>query len=483
MDSDSYKYSHPDQYPKEMISMYDYAEARSKNDYTVFFGLQYILKNALSKKVTRDMVQEARTYAEYHGIPFEYNGWMYIAEELDGRLPIRIKAVPEGILIPTGNVLFTVESTDIIVPWVASWVETILMRVWYTSNVATMSHKIKQTLLRYAEETQDNPFVEYQLVNFGSRGSSSSETAMIGGMSHLTQFAGTDNFSSIIGISEYYNKDTSLSTIGHSIPASEHSAVTSWGKEHEFDMVESFIKNNKGNPIMACVADSYDYFNFVDVVTGTERFRSLIDSVEYPIFVIRPDSGNPSEIILKTLDIMEKNDVGFSVNKKGFKVFDKYRLIWGDGINIDAIKIMLDILKDRKYSSENIAFGMGGALMQGNDETSNNRDTQGWAIKCSSITLDHGSPIDNEDGRTSTWEPCLVERDVFKDPITAKNKSSKRGKVTTYYNKETDTYFVDKINKEFESAVDVLETVFENGKIIKEYGLKEIRKNSEKGKM
>jgi len=463
MDSDSYKYSHPDQYPTNMVEMYDYAEARIKDDFTIFFGLQYIIKNTLCTPITVEDVQEAAEYAEFHGIPFETDGWMYIATELKGKLPVKIKAAPEGSKIPTKMVLFTVQSTDKKVPWVASWLETSLMRVWYTSNIATYSYKVKEMLMSYAEATQENPFVDYQFHNFGSRGSSSAESAMIGGMAHITQFSGTDNFSAIKAASEFYNvPKEQRGTIAHSIPASEHSAVTSWSKEGEFKMVNHFLDKNKGRAIMACVADSYDFFNFVDVVTSDEEIVGKIESDEYPTFVIRPDSGNPEEIIPKMLDIMEKNEVLFTVNSKGYRVFNKYRIIWGDGIEMKSMKTMLDILVTRGYSSENIAFGMGGGLMQGNGEVSNNRDTQAWAIKCSSITLSDGSEID-----------------VFKDPITAPDKKSKKGKVTTYYNPATKIYFVDKINIDFDNGSrDILETVYENGEMKKEYSFDEVRNNS-----
>lgn len=480
--ADSYKYSHPWQYPKGTTAMYDYAEARSSKVYpkTVFFGLQYILKEYFTIPISEAEVVEAKMYAKFHGIPFDSEGWMYIAQELQGKLPVKIRAVKEGSVIPNGNVLFTIESTDPKVFWVASWLETVLMKVWYTCNVATRSYYVKQMLIEYAEKTQDTPFVDLQFHNFGDRGSSSVESAGIGGMAHLTQFLGTDNFQSIKYIDKFYGQDSGstehtvypqsldktierreefLKSVGISIPATEHSTTTSWGKNAEFDMIENHIKNNKGQYIIAGVMDSYNYLKAVDIVTGVERFRSLIDSPEYPIFVLRPDSGDPIEMINATIDIMEENGVPFTENKKGYKVWDKYRIIWGDGIDMEAMKSMLDILEFRGYSSENIAFGSGGWLMQQHD-----RDTLGFAVKCSSITVNG------------------EERDVFKDPITAPNKKSKKGRVTTYYNPATDTYFTDKIGEDFEGAFDVLETVFENGVMAKTYNINDIRDNSKNSK-
>jgi nicotinamide phosphoribosyltransferase len=459
---DSYKYSHFLQYEDNVVGMYDYAEARSDKIYpsTVFFGLQYILKKYFSNPITQEEVQEAKEFAQAHGIPFNEEGWLYIVNELDGRLPVRIKAVPEGKVMPVKVPLFTVESTDEKVYWVVSFLETILMKVWYTSNVATRSYFVKQMLMEFADATQDAPFTAYQYHNFGDRGSSSVEAAAIGGMAHLTQFMGTDNFNSLTYVEGYYNT-SDISTIGHSIPATEHSTVTSWGKENEMDMIMNHIENNKGAPIIACVMDSYDYFKAVDTVTGAQKFREKIDSDEYPIFVIRPDSGDPAEIIPKTIDIMEKNGVSFSINNKGYKVWDKFRIIWGDGITMESMRTMLEIMVDRGYSSENIAFGSGGWLMQQHD-----RDTQGWAVKCSNITLrdDEGD----------------YDMDVFKDPITAPGKVSKKGKVSTFKDKVTGRIFVSQVGDDScESCVDMLETVYENGKMVKEYSMAEVRSNSE----
>jgi nicotinamide phosphoribosyltransferase len=179
--------------------MFDYVEARSSNVYSevVFFGLQYILNEYFIEPITIGDVQEAKEYADAHGIPFNYDGWSYIANELDGNIPVVIKAIPEGSVVPTNVPLFTIESTDEKVFWVVSWMETILMKVWYTTNIATRSYYVKQMLMKYAEKTMDNPNVDFAFVNFGDRGSSSVESAGIGGVAHLTQFLGTDNFNSI----------------------------------------------------------------------------------------------------------------------------------------------------------------------------------------------------------------------------------------------------------------------------------------------
>ncbi len=193
---------------------------------------------------------------------------------------------------------------------------------------------------------------------------------------------------------------------GWSISATEHSTVTSWGRENEFNMIEHYLECNKGSGIIACVLDSYDIYKAVNFVTAVLKHK--IESDEYPTFVIRPDSGNPIDVIGNILEIMKQNGVAYKNNSKGYKVFDKYRIIWGDGICPKTINQILDFVISKGYSAENIAFGSGGDLMQKLD-----RDTCKFAIKCSAAKVN------------GQW------RDVFKDPITDQGKKSKAGVLTS----------------------------------------------------
>jgi len=458
MSADSYKYSQAIQYPEKSEIMFDYAEARDGREFdvTLFNGLQPKLKKFFSKPIQQWEVDEAFMYSQAHGVYFDVEGWDHIAQTLKGNLPVSIKAVPEGTVIPVKNVLFTIESTDEKVFWASSWLETILMTTYYTCNVATITYHVRLMLEEYANITMDNPDVSYMFHNFGARGAANPEAAVDGGMAHLiTGMMGSDNFNAMRAAHRFYNvKD--ITTIMHSINATEHSSTTSWGRDSELEMIMNHLEVNKGQIIIAAVMDSFNYFKTVRAVCeeGSE-FQKKINSDEYPILVLRPDSGIPEDIVNATLDIMEDENVPFVRNNKGFKIFKKMRLIWGDGINMVAMRIMLKVLISRGYSIENIAFGSGGWIMQQHD-----RDTQGWAIKCSSITVDG------------------EQRDVFKDPITAPNKKSKKGALTLYFNKETKTYFTDKVDMDFETSYEVLETVFKNGKMVKEWTLAEARANN-----
>lgn len=200
----------------------------------MFAGLQIFLKDFLSTPITRQDVEEAQKFMMLHGEPFNYEGWMKIVEKHNGYLPIRIKAVLEGSVVPASNVLIKVESTDPELFWVAGWIETALLRaVWYPTSIATRSWHMKKTIFKYLQLSSENPLDEigFKLHDFGARGVSSGETAAIGGMAHLVNFMGSDTVEGIYYANKYYNCEMA----GFSIPAAEHSTMTSYGRENEID--------------------------------------------------------------------------------------------------------------------------------------------------------------------------------------------------------------------------------------------------------
>jgi nicotinamide phosphoribosyltransferase len=244
LDTDSYKASHYRQYPKGTTKIYSYLESRGGRwDRLVWFGLQYILK-ILEQGVTRRDGNEANFFFDKHGLPFNYEGWMYIVGDLEGKLPVEIKAVPEGMVVPTHMPLLTIENTDPKVPWLTTYLETMLLRVWYPTTVATESYHIKQLLKEYFEKTADTMTdLPFKLHDFGSRGVSSCESAGIGGMAHLVNFMGSDTVQGVIMAKEVYGEEMA----GFSIPAAEHSTITAFGKDHEIEAYKQMIEEF-GNP-------------------------------------------------------------------------------------------------------------------------------------------------------------------------------------------------------------------------------------------
>lgn len=456
LDTDSYKSSHWLQYPPGTTSMFSYIESRGGlYPETVFFGLQYILKQYLNHKVSVEEVEEAKKFFALHGEPFNYEGWLYIAKDLDGKLPIRIRAVPEGTVVPTHNVLISIESTDPKVFWIVSWVETMLMRIWYPITVATQSYNIKKTIMEFLEKTSDDPKAEiaFKLHDFGSRGVSSRESAMIGGAAHLVNFMGSDTVIGVWCANKFYNTPMA----GFSIPAAEHSSITSWGKENEVEAFRNMLKQfAKPNSLVAIVSDSYDLWNAITNLWGDKLRQSVIDSGA--TVIIRPDSGHPPTIVLRAAKLLDER-FGHTINSKGYKVLKNVRIIQGDGINQTSIIEILESLTKAGYSTTNIAFGMGGALLQ-----QVNRDTQKFAMKCSHVIIDGKSVR------------------VFKDPITDNGKRSKAGRLDLanmgdYGNHGPD---VDLKTVEIPYGIvahenSVMRTVYENGKILVEDSFENIR--------
>jgi nicotinamide phosphoribosyltransferase len=406
LDVDSYKASHAYAYPPGTERVFSYIESRGGAfERAVFFGLQMYLKRYLSTRVTSQMVDQAALFWQAHGEPFYREGWDYIVEQHGGRLPVVIKAAPEGTVLPTKHALVTVENTDPKCFWLTSFLETALLRaVWYPTTVATTSYHAKQLIRRALVQSSDDPAgqLPFKLHDFGARGVSSKESAGIGGAAHLVNFMGSDTVTGVLYANHYYN----IAMSGFSIPAAEHSTVTSWGRSREADAYANMIQQfGKPGALVAVVSDSYDIMNAVREIWGNQLKQLVLDSGA--TLVVRPDSGDPLTMPIDVIDALGER-FGYTVNSKGYRVLpSSVRVIQGDGITIDTLPKILDNLLHRGWSADNLAFGMGGGLLQ-----QVNRDTQRFAMKASAIAFANGE-----------WH------DVYKDPVTDPGKQSKRGRV------------------------------------------------------
>jgi nicotinamide phosphoribosyltransferase len=453
LDVDSYKVSHFNQYPANTSHVYSYIESRGgKFDRTVFFGLQIFIKKYLMNPITREMIDEAEEFYQVHGEPFNRHGWEHILKHHNGFLPIHIKAVAEGSIIPTHNVLVTVENTDPKCFWLTSYVETALLRaVWYPTTVATLSWHAKQEILSALYKSSDDPKgqIGFKLHDFGARGVSSLESAGIGGAAHLVNFMGSDTVTGVWYANKYYNAKMA----GFSIPAAEHSTITSWGRSHEADAYANMVnKFGKPGSLVAVVSDSYDLMNAVNNIWGDQLKQTVVNSGA--TVVVRPDSGDPTKIPLDVIDALGEK-FGFTLNSHGYKVLHpSVRVIQGDGINLETIKTLSKDLLSRGWSADNLAYGMGGQLLQGI-----NRDTQKFAMKCSAIMVN------------GEW------RDVFKDPVTDPGKRSKRGRLML--TREPGSYTTLPVNSGFDYG-NLLHTVFRDGKLMRDQPFDDVRANSDR---
>jgi nicotinamide phosphoribosyltransferase len=455
LDTDSYKSSQWLQYPPGTVRMTSYLESRGGlYNQTVWFGLQILLEK-LARGVTKADVDEAEAFFKAHGEPFNKEGWMDIVDRLGGKLPVVIRALDEGMVVPTSIPLMTVESTDEKAYWVVGWLETMLVRLWYPVTVATQSWHIKQVIKAFLKETADDlSGLPFKLHDFGARGVSSEESASIGGAAHLVNFMGSDTVAGVVLANRVY-KDPMAA---FSIPASEHSTITSWTKAKEVEAYRNMLTQFGGKfPIFACVSDSYDIFAAAEDLWGGTLKDEVVKCGS--TVVIRPDSGDPVFVVNTLLHRLERK-FGSKLNSKGFRVLNNVRVIQGDGVNEETIKAVLKSAKLSGFSADNIAFGMGGALLQ-----QVNRDTQRFAYKCSQISIASEWALNGAGAGMRMFQDV----DVFKDPVTDPGKRSKAGRLGTAVN-----------GGKFEvcpmdAPGNILKPRFQNGELLNTTTLKEVR--------
>lgn len=477
LNTDAYKTTHYLQYPENAGQICSYIESRGgQYDAVVSFGLQAFIKEYLTKPITRQDIDEGEKYiAGYLGLPFNRKGWEYILEKHNGYLPLEIETVAEGSVIPNKNVTVQITNTDSECAWLPGYIETSLLRaVWYCNTVATKSLHTKNIITRHMQQTCDNlDKLPYMLNDFGARAATSTESSALGGMAHLVNFAGTDTIMGIVAADLYYDYQPEH----QGVPAAEHSTITSWGRDGETAAYRNMVKQFAGNgKIVSVVSDSYDLFNAIEHIWGDELKDEVINNGG--TVVIRPDSGNPVDIVCKSLEIIEKQ-FGTEANTKGYKLLPPYiRLIQGDGVNPESIDAILTAMEKKGYSADNIVFGMGGELMQKLD-----RDTQKYAMKAAAARM---AKMDEE--FESYLEQVIAERDVsafdgtaswndvYKDPATDPGKQSKRGVQALVFdeNKGYITCRRDELN----GRENLLRRVFLNGNLMTETTMADIRQTA-----
>ena len=456
--TDSYKLTHHYLYPKGTEKIYSYLESRTGAEFnkTIFYGLQYILNKYLVGNVVSEVkVLEAEKLVDAHIAPgiFNTDDWMYIAQELDGKLPIEIKAVAEGSPVNVGNVLMTVENTDKRAYWLPNYLESLLLQVWYPSTIATLSAEVKKLCNFYLDVTgssKDN--LNFMLHDFGYRGASSTESSRLAGSAHLLSFSGTDTVPSLAIPANYYNTDEIQ---GFSVQATEHSVMTAMGPDGEMEQAINVVQNAHDG-ILSIVIDSYNYKNFLEnaCIKGhalNDEINNFLNKAEGNKVVFRPDSGEPISTTIDCLEIIEK---GFGTHKtdKGYKIFNEnIGLLWGDGLDYQKIRDILFGIKAQGWAAENLIFGMGGGL-----HTAVNRDTQRNAFKCSAQL------------REGKWI------DIFKKPLDT-SKKSKKGRLKLLVN---DNFEYKTVPIESEGE-DQLRTVFKNGELLIDDSFEDIKKRTE----
>lgn len=461
LNADSYKVGHKKMMKNGIIALTSVIGARRATKYTsqiVASGIQYTINQYINVRITKEDVDEAELEIAEQGGIFDRTPWDKIVDEHGGKLPITIRAVPEGTVVPVGVPIVSVTAVGEDFAFLASYVETTLQRgVWFPTTVASVARSIKVFLADTMERHAGHRNVNYHLHNFGDRSAHTYESAIVAGMAHGLLFDGSDSLTSNRYIKKHYNtKKAYLS----SVDASEHSCTCSNSdaeKRDDFNMavkmvmhwkdqVTNFNLTGAGTPVTSVVIDTYNDKRFVRDYLGTRLRQTIIDigTTLGGRLVARPDSGNPVTTPIEIIEIlMEK--FGFTVNDKGYKVLPSYiGVLQGDGINEDSIREIVALLDEKKISIENIVFGMGSKLV----DPEGGRDKFSFAMKAVAQQEADG-----------TWT------DLFKDPITDVGKRSHRGRVTTYRCTSTGKIMAERIELQEHNPFleDMMVTMYDHG--------------------
>ena len=468
VDTDAYKLSHWLQYPKGLEYMYSYGEARSgsKFDHIAWFGLQMILMDHfVGKVITLEKIEQAEAMCRaWFNTPDYFNkkAWIEIYNRYGGHLPMTIKSLPEGTIVNKSNVLFTMESNDLLFAGLLNSMETLLTHVWYPTTVLTNQIHIIKDIYPLFNLSGKTNMMEYIINDFSFRGVSCFQEAYRGGAAHLVVSRGSDNIAGDRALNKYYNNP-----IGRlqSVLATEHSVATIYGSgEGEIKYVRNLLTNPliPSTALISVVGDSYNIFRFAKEVMGNPEIKQLIIEREGR-FVLRPDSGNPDEVCLALLNILANEVFGYTV-EHGLKVIShNVGLIQGDKMNRETIYELYTNLVNNGWSAANLVVGSGGGLLR-----EHVRDDISFATKASFSIVDDKSI------------------NIQKNPITSPGKVSKTGmfKVTAGITKNflNDYRTINHESPGFENYIDELEVVFSNGVLQKTYTFEDVLKNFELNK-
>lgn len=473
--TDFYKVGHPFQYPKNTTLVYSNLTPRKSLlkgvDKMTFFGLQYFIKEYLIHyfninffhRDKNEVMNEYRTVissALGSHLP-SYEHIEYIHDL--GYLPIRIKAISEGLSVPMKVPVLTIVNTDPKAYWLTNFIETLISSViWQPCTSATIAKEYKKILSHFAQKTgMPKDFVEFQGHDFSFRGMSSPESSLISGMGHLTSFLGTDTIPAICGINKYY-KPKHNSFIGGSVPATEHSVMCAGGMDDETETFRRIIQDIYPTGIVSIVSDTWDLWRVINEYLP--KLKDIITSRNGKV-VIRPDSGDPVNILCGDPNGKTENErkgvvqllwevFGGTITDKGYKLLDSHiGVIYGDSITRDRATQICQRLEESGFASQAV-FGIGSFTYQ-----YNTRDTFGTAMKSTYVEIDG------------------LGRNILKEPVTDDGtKKSATGLLCVVKGDNGDFSLIENVDWPTENTGE-LKTVFLNGVLMKDWSIEEIRGN------
>ena len=487
--TDGYKTGHHQQYPHGTTLVYSNFTPRSNKyapkgcDMVVSFGQQMVMKqiheafqNEFFSKPKDEVCGEMkRELSLYLGTDYDVTHFEQLHDL--GYLPIAVKGIEEGTLVPIKVPVLTIYNTLPEFYWVTNYLETIISNLlWKPMTSATIAHTYRKVLTKWQEKTdvERGWFIDWQGHDFSMRGMDSIEATISSGLGHLTSFSGTDSLPTLYGARKFYGED---GFVGGSVNATEHSVMCAGSKDDE---VETFRRLLKTYPtgILSIVSDTWDLWKVCTehVVTLKEEILARDGKL-----VIRPDSGDPVDILCGSESTLHTGspegkgviellwDVfGGTTNEQGYKVLDSHiGAIYGDSITIDRADEICRRLESKGFASTNVVLGIGSFTYQ-----YNTRDTFGFAMKATYVELEE---LFYETENSVEPELRIVGREIFKDPITDDGtKKSATGLLAVYDNYEGGLTLIDKASWETENE-GKLKTIYKDGEFFNQTTLTEIR--------
>lgn len=478
---DFYKIAHRAMYPEGTEVVYSTWTPRTSRikgvDNVVAFGTQAFIKEYLL-----DVFQEhffnrpkAEVIAEYSrlikatlGDPNPETKHLEELHDL-GYLPLSIKALPEGTIVPTRVPTLTIQNTDPRFFWLTNFIESLAScELWQPSTSATLAIEYKRMMDEFALATNPEAaaFTIFQGHDFSMRGMSSLRSAILSGMGHLVAgFAGTDTIPAISAAEYYYNANVEKELVGTSVPATEHSIQCAYGDDTKY--LKRMLSEVHPSGIVSIVSDGYDFWDVVTRVVPSLK-KEIMARKGGPVgdkVVIRPDSGDPVLIVCGdpsapvgtpeykgAIECLYET-FGGTESSTGYKVLDSHiGLIYGDAITLKRAEEIMSRLQAKGFASTNVVFGIGSYTYQ-----YNTRDTFGYALKSTLCVIDG------------------VEKQIFKNPKTDDGtKKSQKGRVAVL--KDGNSYIVrDGLSLDDTIKGDVLREVFRNGTLLIDENFADIR--------
>ena len=510
--TDGYKLGHYRMYPEGIELVYSNFTPRSNKffpeakDGAVVFGLQYLIKKYLIEGFNKNFFGRPRgeVLHEYETRVGNFTGdtdSRHIAELYDlGYLPIKIKALPEGSLCPIRVPMFTIQNTHPKFAWLTNYLETLISNVvWLPCTSATTARLFKKRLAEHASKTKfpEDVVLGFLCHDFSMRGMSSVESTEVSGMAHLTSFCGTESVPALWAVEEYYHADPTKELIAGTVPASEHSIECSNAVFHEDGTVDEIgyfrrLMSVYPTGFLSIVSDGFDFWGIME--DTLPKLKDEIMARDGRI-VIRPDSGNPVDIIcgLRTnpqyvtriregkyecnynpfveedhfVEVSEGQyygayymlgkTFGWNTTSKGYLYpSTKVGLIYGDAITLERQSQIYSRLESANMAACNLVLGVGSYSYQ-----FRSRDSLGFAMKCTAVSVN------------GELKP------IFKKPKTDDGtKNSLFGLIRV--EQEDGKYVAHDHQTPNEEKEGCLVTVFEDGKLLRDYTLAEVRANVDK---